>query len=412
MKLNRWFIVGILIFLVLMFLVELRLPKNFSWTPTFQHADKEPFGACLFDSLMERTMPMGYSITDSSLYQLAKDSLTRRAILVVADAAIESEQDAKSVLTLADNGSHVILAAHMLGSWIEDTLGIRHQGYSQAINLQRFVKYNRQRDTLVWVDRSMGYQPRTFAVFGPLLSVDYTFPEEKKSKRDSLHACVLAESSYYDEAAVAITFQWGKGYITCCSVPLLLTNYGIVDQDNAGFSLRLMSLVKDLPVVRTQCFCPSVDATEQSPLRYLISQPPLRWALYVAMLGALSFIFLGGRRRQRVIPIVKRPENNSLEFIHLVGTLYYHSKERRSLVVRKWTYFAEELRRTVHIDVTDVSEDDVSLPALARLTGVDETEVRKQILSIRQLVADEDAEITKKQMKQYIDQMNWIIKNI
>jgi hypothetical protein len=258
----------------------------------------------------------------------------------------------------------------------------------------------------------MGYQPRTFAVFGPLLSVDYTFPEEKKSKRDSLHACVLAESSYYDEAAVAITFQWGKGYITCCSVPLLLTNYGIVDQDNAGFSLRLMSLVKDLPVVRTQCFCPSVDATEQSPLRYLISQPPLRWALYVAMLGALSFIFLGGRRRQRVIPIVKRPENNSLEFIHLVGTLYYHSKERRSLVVRKWTYFAEELRRTVHIDVTDVSEDDLSLPALARLTGVDETEVRKQILSIRQLVADEDAEITKKQMKQYIDQMNWIIKNI
>lgn len=49
MKLNRWFIVGILIFLVLMFLVELRLPKNFSWTPTFRHADKEPFGACLFD---------------------------------------------------------------------------------------------------------------------------------------------------------------------------------------------------------------------------------------------------------------------------------------------------------------------------------------------------------------------------
>ena len=41
MKLNRWFVVGILVFLVVMFIVELQLPKNFSWKPTFRHADKQ-----------------------------------------------------------------------------------------------------------------------------------------------------------------------------------------------------------------------------------------------------------------------------------------------------------------------------------------------------------------------------------
>ena len=48
MKLNRWFVVGILVFLVVMFIVELQLPKNFSWKPTFHHADKQPFGCFLF----------------------------------------------------------------------------------------------------------------------------------------------------------------------------------------------------------------------------------------------------------------------------------------------------------------------------------------------------------------------------
>ena len=81
MKLNRWFVVGILVFLVVMFIVELHLPKNFSWNPTFRHADKQPFGCYLFDDLMSTTMPKGYSVTDSSLFQLAQDSRVRRGVL-------------------------------------------------------------------------------------------------------------------------------------------------------------------------------------------------------------------------------------------------------------------------------------------------------------------------------------------
>jgi len=54
----------------------------------------------------------------------------------------------------------------------------------------------------------------------------------------------------------------------------------------------------------------------------------------------------------------------------------------------------------------------VTLPTLARLTAIDEQEIRTLILQLRQLVAADETEISKKQMKQYIDQMNWIIKNI
>ena len=37
MKGNHWFIAGIIVFLVLMFAIECRLPKKFVWNPTFSH---------------------------------------------------------------------------------------------------------------------------------------------------------------------------------------------------------------------------------------------------------------------------------------------------------------------------------------------------------------------------------------
>ena len=386
MKPNRWFVVSIVVFLVLLFILEMQLPKNFSWTPTFRHTDKQPFGSCLFDSLLSSTMPKGYTVTDSSLYEV------------------------NAIFSMANNGSHVMLVAHGVGDFMCNRLGIRMWGYGNSFDLQNFVKYNKERESFEWVSEENGYKPRRFMVFKPLITRKFNF--ETDSLDNVIRPCLDQQATLRHDA-VSATFRQGKGYITFCSLPLLFTNYGIVDQDNATFSLRLLTLMKDLPVVRTEAYCPQTsDEVQQSPLRYAISQPPLRWALYTLMVGALLFLIFEGRRRQRVIPIEKAPENHSLEFIHLVGSLYYHSRERRSLVVRKWTYFAEELRRNIHLDVTDASEDDVTLPTLARLTTIDEQEIRTLILQLRLLANADETEISKKQMKQYIDQMNWIIKNI
>lgn len=63
MKGNHWFIAGIIVFLVLMFAIECRLPKKFVWNPTFSHYDKQPFGCAVFDSLLSSSLPKGYSLS-------------------------------------------------------------------------------------------------------------------------------------------------------------------------------------------------------------------------------------------------------------------------------------------------------------------------------------------------------------
>ena len=164
MKPNRWFVVGIVVFLVVLFILEMQLPKNFSWTPTFRHTDKQPFGSCLFDSLLSSTMPKGYTITDSSLYVLAKDSLQPRGILVVADEMNLIPAEVNAIFSMANNGSHVMLVAHGVGDFMCNRLGIRMWGYGDSFDLQNFVKYNKERESFEWVSEENGYKPRRFKI--------------------------------------------------------------------------------------------------------------------------------------------------------------------------------------------------------------------------------------------------------
>ena len=52
MKGNRLFIIGILVFLGIMFWIEYNLPKKFIWNPTFNQYDKQPFGSKIFDDVV------------------------------------------------------------------------------------------------------------------------------------------------------------------------------------------------------------------------------------------------------------------------------------------------------------------------------------------------------------------------
>ena len=52
------FIIGILVMLLVVLIIEYRMPRHFVWQPTFSHVDAQPFGCQVFDSVMKATMLM------------------------------------------------------------------------------------------------------------------------------------------------------------------------------------------------------------------------------------------------------------------------------------------------------------------------------------------------------------------
>lgn len=110
---------------------------------------------------------------------------------------------------------------------------------------------------------------------------------------------------------VAMTCPVGKGEVILVSTPLIFTNYGILDGNNSAYIFRLLSQMGEFPVVRTEGYVKETAETQQSPFRYLLSRQPLRWALYLTMIAILLFMIFTARRRQRVIPVIREPENKS-----------------------------------------------------------------------------------------------------
>ena len=110
------------------------------------------------------------------------------------------------------------------------------------------------------------------------------------------------------------------------ATPLMMTNYGILEYP--VYVHRLMNRLKDLPVVRTESYMPDTNVTETSPFRELLKRPPLRWALYLILLGVVLMMGFNSRRRQRAIPVEKPPRNYQLDFIRHIGTLQYMKQKK------------------------------------------------------------------------------------
>lgn len=423
MKGSHWFVVGIVIFLLLMFAIECRLPKKFVWNPTFSHYDKQPFGCAVFDSLLSASLPMGYSLSRKTFYQMEQDdTVSCRGILAVANNRMPSDIDVEALLKMAERGNKIMLSSTWFSDKLEDTLKFRNSySYFSPVALKKYATSLLMRDSLCWIGDSTVYPGRNF-YFYPQLCSSYFLTDSLPAKVlavknisiDELVYEVDVDSAFSDTVIhfpVAMSYRWGKGEIILASTPLLFTNYGVLDGKNATYLFRLLSQMGEFPIVRTEAYMEKTTQVQMSPFRYFLSQRPLRWALYLTMLAILLFMLFTARRRQRAIPVVRTPENKSLEFTELIGTLYFQKKDHADLVRKKYMYFAEELRRQIQVDIEEVADDERSFSRIARKTGMDEEEIGEFIRTVRPVIYG-GCGITVEEMKRCIDKMNEIISHI
>lgn len=415
---KHWFIVGIVLFLIAMFIVEYNLPKKFVWIPTFGEHDKQPFGCEVFDDMVATSLPQDYFVSRESLYQIAENEEEPQGILAIAQDMNLTDTDVESVFNLARRGNVVMLASHSFGRVLEDTLGVSSTyGYFSPAALKRYASSLLTRDTLYWVGDSGVYKERIFRCYPQLCSVEL---EQKKGSRgiplvekwgeplrSQFKGPFVGDTLVKERVPVALSYPVGEGEIILVATPLLFTNYGMLDADNSDYLFRLFTHFGELPVVRTEAFSSGAQP-ERSPLRYFLSQAPLRWALYLTLLALALFMIFTARRRQRVIPVIHEPANKNLEFTELIGTLYYQKKNHADLVRKKFTYFAEHLRRTLQVDVEDDSNDVALSRRIARKTGEDEEKVLELFRLLRPVMRGE-VRLGEQQMKKLIDDMNRLV---
>lgn len=457
MKSSRNFLFAMLVLFVLFCLLQVNLPKKFVWSPTFSHVDKQPLGCFVFDSVLTQSLPNGYHVTKKTFFQLDQEHAKEKiSVLMVVDQQDLKQLDVKYLCNIARRGGKVMVVASssfddgrnadtVVVDELERTFKVKIEDgiYFSLRGILSGLKAhdNDMYDTIYWNNRETMYAAQSYRMFynmvGGTLFVD-SVPKVKRLaytlstagydyKYDSLY---VGDFTRFDtivdkkerieridtfaikKVPTAVSVPYGKGEVIFVSSPLLFTNYGMLEGNTFVYIFRLMSYLADLPVYRTEAYV-KTDAmlvAEQSPFREFIKRPPLRWALYLALLGVVLFMIFTARRRQRVIPIMSKPANRSLEFIQLIGTLYYQRKDHVDLVRKKFKLFAEELRKTAGVDISDVNTDDREYLLLAEKTGMNSDRLKKVIRQIR-LVLHSEGNISVEEMRSLIDAMDTIVRH-
>lgn len=457
MKSSRNFLFAMLVLFVLFCLLQVNLPKKFVWSPTFSHVDKQPLGCFVFDSVLAQSLPNGYHVTKKTFFQLDQEHAKEKiSVLMVVNQQDLKQLDVKYLCNIARRGGKVMVVAsssfddgrnadtvvvdeleRTFKVKIEDGIYFSLRGILNGLRAHDNDMY----DTIYWNNRETMYAAQSYRMFynmvGGTLFVD-SVPKVKRLaytlstagydyKYDSLY---VGDFTRFDtivdkkerieridtfaikKVPAAVSVPYGKGEVIFVSSPLLFTNYGMLEGNTSVYIFRLMSYLADLPVYRTEAYV-KTDAmlvAEQSPFREFIKRPPLRWALYLALLGVVLFMIFTARRRQRVIPIMSKPANRSLEFIQLIGTLYYQRKDHVDLVRKKFKLFAEELRKTAGVDISDVNTDDSEYLLLAEKTGMNSDRLKKVIRQIR-LALHSEGNISVEEMRSLIDAMDTIVRH-
>ena len=420
MKSSRLFIVVIIALMVVIILFEMNAPARFNWDDHSQsYKSKQPFGCYVMDSVLRASLPHGYEVIGSDFEQYIGENAKPVKHTFLFTNTFEYFRPDTNFLKMIEEGNNAIIATDYNISYYDDSteeMGLGYKCYSNNYYYdgdyfsKESLSINASYDTVYWESGEI-FAPASYPINSVfctkelILSSDYRILATLNEKHEN--------GSDGEVDTVAGIRDCGKGKIVVVSMPMLFSNYGILNDTIRPLVLRLLSQCSDLPMVR---YDPSLmsemeqDEQEDSPLHYLLANRPLRWALYLALATVILFVLFSARRRQRVIPVIKPPVNHMRDFVKRIGGIYYKRHDNVDLLIKKYVTFGNELRTKAMINVDDYDHIDDELQSLSTRTGIPFKELQQQIYDVWR--ATNASSINDKRLQQLIDAMNNILQRI
>ena len=92
-------------------------------------------------------------------------------------------------------------------------------------------------------------------------------------------------------------------------------------------------------------------------MRLFLSKPALQWAYYIAIFSLLTFVLFEIKRRQRIIPVIKPLSNSTIDFVNVVGQVYYEKRNNANIAQKKILYFLTYLRDEYQIKTNSLDDE-------------------------------------------------------
>lgn len=205
-----------------------------------------------------------------------------------------------------------------------------------------------------------------------------------------------------------IRLRAGDGNLYLHLAPLAFSNYFLLHRDNIAFYEKALSVIgkESRRVVWDEYYLRKKyryepEEEKKGWFSVLSRYPELKAALLTALFSLLLYVLMEMRRKQRIIPVLKKPTNDSLDFVKTIGRLYYDRGDHRNLARKMSTYFLEHVRNRYKLQTGSL--DETFIRQLQYKTGAEEAEVRAVVAAIRHV--EEMPETSEAQLAQLHKQL-------
>jgi hypothetical protein len=352
--------IAILVLLLLgIVYVETTKKEPVNWYPTYAAKHKIPYGTYILKQELSTFFPKTkIQNVKISPYIYLQDSSRNGTYLFIDKAINFGKEEFVELMKFVERGNDVLISTKGINI---DTLHFK---------TKRILSYNlEEKPFFKLVNRVFKNKEYSF---------DRQFSNVGFVEVDTLNTTVLGITGYLnkenertEEAVNFVKFNYGKGQFFFHTFPEAFTNYSILKGENHQYAANILSYLNEDKTILWDAYYKTGKSKIGSPMYYLLSSKYLKWAYYFALIGVLIFVVFGGKRLQRVIPVIKPLKNQTVAFTRTIANMYYEKSEHKSIAEHKISYLLEFVRTKLNVSTSIINESFYNYVALRSGNEID-----------------------------------------
>ena len=352
-------VIGLIIF------IDATRPKPVNWTPTYSAKDKIPLGLYILDqetpvlfkgAKIEKLKATPYEFFDNLYDYEKKQYKGKGSFLNIAYRHELDEESVKELIYFAEHGNTVFLSTQDLPVSLLDTLGVRMAGGYMI------------KDSLDFYTAKNSKEKYNFKE-----GIGTTYFDSISDKTEVLGYQKLKDEEYPN----LIRVPFGYGCFVLHTQPAAFSNFHLLKGNHHKYAEKVLSTIPEGDIYWLVSSYGNENKISGSPLRYILSQPALKWALWIGLLTLIIFMIFNAKRKQRIVPEIPPLKNTTVDFAKTIGNLYYQEGNHHTIIEKQIIYFLEHIRNEYHIDT--YSLDNVFIEKLHLKTGKPFEDIQKAV---------------------------------
>ena len=344
------------------------------WYPYFESQHKTPYGTKVLQEQLGNVLPDTYvEIIKSSTDELLAEDMYEQTTYMYINPQYYPDSSQTSALlnfTQSDNGLFIATTDEYF-----NPLFTKFKISLESINnVKQPIKLNLIHLTDGDYTHNIKLRDSTITYFHQI--PDYA---------TVLGTVEVGDSSYPNY--IGITVGGENNVLYLHSNPELFSNYHMLKGDDGRYALNCLSnlyhtgyFLWDGFGTKRRYSTPPSSGDSSDLLRYIWSNPALKYALLTLMAAFLLFFLLNYKRVVRSIPVFQTRKNSSIGFMKMVATLFMQEENHIHLARYRVNYFLDKIKEQHFIDFSQLDEEFTR--NLAVKTQLTELELRPLITQL------------------------------